>query len=308
MAETAPASVAPARSSGPHLEARRVSVAYGSRRALDAIDFEVRAGEVVGLLGPNGAGKSTLVRALSGVIPLAGGEVRVLGQELGTLLRRELARRVAVVPQEPRFDFSFSALEIVLMGRHPHLGGLAFESDRDVALARNALARCGALHLAGRPIDQLSSGERQRIVFARALAQETPILLLDEPASFLDLRFQVELFDRVRELAEEGSAVVAVLHDLNLAAEYCDRVVLLQAGRVFAAGPTAEVLTFQNLTAVYETEIYVDVNDITGGLVVTPLSSRARRRLQESRQTEAASQAPVDETRAAGPPSGLRAP
>ena len=114
---------------------------------------------------------------------------------------------------------------------------------------------------------------------SRALAQQAPILLLDEPASFLDLRFQVELFDRVRELADEGTGVVAVLHDLNLAAEYCDRVVLLQGGRVVAAGPTAEVLTYKNLTAVYETEIYVDLNDITGALVVTPLSSRARRRL-----------------------------
>jgi iron complex transport system ATP-binding protein len=260
------------------LEVRELAVAYGSRLALAGVDLELRSGSVVGLLGPNGAGKSTLVRALSGVAGFAG-SVKVMGDDLRTLARKELARRIAVVPQEPRFDFPFSALEVVVMGRHPHLGGLAFESAADLAIARQALERCGALHLAQRPIDQLSSGERQRIVFARALAQQAPILLLDEPASFLDLRFQVELFDRVRELADGGTGVVAVLHDLNLAAEYCDRIVLLQAGRVVAAGPTAEVLTYKNLTAVYETEIYVDLNDITGALVVTPLSTRARRRL-----------------------------
>ena len=263
------------------LEVRDLAVAYGSRLALAGVDLVLEPGRVVGLLGPNGAGKSTLVRALTGVAGYTG-TVRVAGDDLRSLPRKEIARRIAVVPQEPRFDFPFTALEVVVMGRHPHLAGLAFESAGDLAIARQALARCGAGHLAERPIDQLSSGERQRIVFARALAQQAPILLLEEPASFLDLRFQVELFDRVRELADEGTGVVAVLHDLNLAAEYCDRIVLLQGGRVFAAGATADVLTYRNLTAVYETEIYVDLNDITGGLVVTPLSSRARRRLGQT--------------------------
>jgi iron complex transport system ATP-binding protein len=265
----------------PLLEVRNLTVAYGSRLALAGVDLRLEPGSVVGLLGPNGAGKSTLVRAVSGVLAGFSGSVKVAGDDLRSLPRKEVARRIAVVPQEPRFDFPFTALEVVVMGRHPHLGSLAFESACDFEIARQALARCGALHLAARPIDELSSGERQRIVFARALAQKAPILLLDEPASFLDLRFQVELFDRVRELADEGTGVVAVLHDLNLAAEYCDRVVLLQGGRVVAAGPTAEVLTYQHLTAVYETEIYVDLNDITGALVVTPLSSRARRRLRQ---------------------------
>ena len=263
------------------LEVHDLAVTYGARPALAGLDLILEPGSVVGLLGPNGAGKSTLVRTLSGVTRYSG-SVKIAGDDLRTLARKEVARRIAVVPQEPRFDFPFSALEVVVMGRHPHLAGLAFESADDLAIARQALARCGASHLAERPIDELSSGERQRIVFARALAQQAPILLLDEPASFLDLRYQVELFDRVRELADEGTGIVAVLHDLNLAAEYCDRVVLLQGGRVVAAGPTAEVLTYQHLTAVYETEIYVDVNDITGALVVTPLSSRARRRLRES--------------------------
>ena len=217
---------------------------------------------------------------------LLDGRHRVLGDELSDLPRRTAARRLAVVPQEPVFELPFTALEVVLLGRHPHLAGLAFESARDLQLAREALARVGAADLADRSIDELSAGERQRIVFARALAQDAPVLLLDEPASFLDLRYQVELFDRLRELAREGRAILAVLHDLNLAAEYCDRVVLLAGGRVAAAGSTASVLTYPTLTRVYGTQVYVDLNDLTGALVVTPLSARARERLDGARRGE----------------------
>jgi iron complex transport system ATP-binding protein len=165
------------------------------------------------------------------------------------------------------------------MGRHPHLAGLAFETHRDVELARVALDRCGARPFESRSIHELSSGERQRVVFARALAQEPRALLLDEPASFLDIRHQTELYDLVRDLAAEGTTVLTVLHDLNLAAEYCDRIYLLREGRVAAAGPTDEVLTYSNLTRVYETEVYVDTNDLTGQLIVVPLSGRVRRQL-----------------------------
>jgi cobalamin transport system ATP-binding protein len=224
-----------------------------------------------------------LVRLISGVLPAQAGSVRLCGEEITTMRRAAVARRLAVVPQEPRFDLPFTVLETVLLGRHPHLAGVSFESARDLELAEAALERCGAGELAERAIDELSAGERQRIVFARALAQEAPLLLLDEPASFLDLRFQVELFDRVRDLAAEGRAVLAVLHDLNLAAEYCDRVALVADGRLQAVGPTATTLTYANLTRAYGTEVYVDLNDLTGGLVVTPLSARARARLARQR-------------------------
>lgn len=256
-----------------------VAVCYRERRALDGVSFAIAPGEVVGLLGPNGSGKSTLLRAVSGVLPYERGSIRVLGQEVAATPRRELARRLAVVGQEGRSEFAWSALEVVLLGRHPHLSGLAFESERDVELAHRALARCGAAALADRPLGELSAGERQRVLVARALAQEPRVLLLDEALSSLDLRYQVELCDRVRELAGEGVAVMTVFHDLSLAAEYCDRVALLEEGRLAACGPTAEVLTYARLTRVFATEIYVDVNDLTGGLVVTPLSSRARRAL-----------------------------
>jgi iron complex transport system ATP-binding protein len=261
------------------LRARGVSFAWAGEHGVAGVDLDVAAGEIVGLLGPNGAGKSTLVRVLSATVGPATGSIRLLGDEIGALARREIARRVAVVPQEPVFQFPFTVLEVVLLGRHPHLAGLAFESAADIDKALAALARVGAADLAERPIAELSSGERQRVVVARALAQETPLLLLDEPASFLDLRHQVALFDLLRELADEGRGILAVLHDLNLAAEYCDRVILLGAGRVAAAGATADVLTYANLTRLYGTEVYVDVHDLTGGLVVTPLSARARARL-----------------------------
>jgi iron complex transport system ATP-binding protein len=267
---------------GVRLETSGLRFAYAERPVLDGIDVSVEPGEVVGLVGPNGSGKSTLIRVLSGVLDAYAGSVRIGGDELRDLSRTELARRIAVVPQEPSFGFPFTALEIVLMGRHPHLAGLAFESARDVALAREALERCGAAELAARPIQELSSGERQRVVFAKALAQEPLALLLDEPASFLDIRHKVELYETVREHAHDrGGTVLTALHDLNLAAEYCDRVYLLHTGRVAASGPTADVFTYPNLTRVFETEIYVDLNALTGRLLVAPLSRRARQKLEE---------------------------
>jgi iron complex transport system ATP-binding protein len=264
------------------VETRELSFAYDGRPVLDRVTLRAEPGEVVGLLGPNGSGKSTLIKLLSGVLEPGSGSVLVGEMPIETLPRRELARRLAVVPQEPTFAFSFTALEIVLMGRHPHLAGLSFESAADVELASAALQRCAADELAEREIHELSAGERQRVVFARALAQQPRVLLLDEPASFLDIRHQVEIYDIVRELAvERRCSVLTVMHDLNLAAEYCDRIYLLRDGRVEADGPTAEVFTYANLTRVFDTDVWVDTHALTGGLLVLPLSGRARDRLKE---------------------------
>jgi iron complex transport system ATP-binding protein len=252
------------------VSAEGLTFAYRGRPVLSGVDLRVLPGEVVGLLGPNGSGKSTVIKLLSGVLPGYGGSARIDGAEVRVLPRRELARKVAVVPQESAFAFPFTVLEVVLMGRHPHLAGLAFEGERDVELARRALDRCGVLELTGRNVQELSSGERQRVVLARALAQDTPLLLLDEAASFLDIRHQLHFYRLARELAQERRAgILAVIHDLGMAAAYCDRVCLLQEGRVAAAGPVAEVMTGENLSRVFETGLRVE-RDPEGGIRIRP--------------------------------------
>jgi len=259
------------------IEVADLTFSYGSTPVLRGVTLNAAAGEIVGLLGPNGSGKSTLVRVLSGVLAGYGGSARIGADEVRETPARQLAGRLAVVPQEMRFGFAFSALEIVLMGRHPHMAGLAFEGEADLAIAREALRRCDAEEFSNRSIHELSSGERQRVIFAKALAQQPRALLLDEPASFLDIRHQVELYDIVREMGQAGCTVLSVMHDLNLAAEYCDRLYLLSEGSVAAGGSTEEVLTSEHLTRVFGTEIHVDINDLTGKPRITPLSRQARR-------------------------------
>jgi cobalamin transport system ATP-binding protein len=262
------------------LEARNLSFSYGESVVVDDVSFRLAPGEMLGIVGPNGSGKSTLVRLLSGVLAPESGEVRLRGRPLASYSRRQLGQAIAVVPQDTVIEFPFSVTEVVLMGRAPHLGGFAFEGDRDVEVAHAAMERTGVLHLAHRSIHELSGGERQRVVLARALAQEATLMLLDEPGAFLDIRHAVEIYDLLQDLQREGRSIITVLHDLNLAALYCDRVALLKAGRLFRLGTPADVITYPVLTEVYETEVYVDTNDITGAVNVLPLSRIYRERLR----------------------------
>jgi iron complex transport system ATP-binding protein len=257
-----------------------VTFGYGREPAVRDVSFAVERGEFLGIIGPNGSGKSTLLRLMSGVRRPWTGEVRVGGRPLASYRQRELSRIVAVVPQETTIDFPYSVLEVVLFGRTPHLGGFAFESERDLEAARRAMERTDVTHLSGRAITELSGGERQRVILARALAQEPSILLLDEPGAFLDIRHEVETYDLLRELKEQGMTIVSVLHDLNLAALYCERVALLDTGRMDSLGTPAEVMTYPILTRVYGTEIYVSMNDITGALNVLPLNRQQRERIR----------------------------
>ncbi len=259
---------------------RNVTFGYDRRVVVDDVSFDVRPGEFLGIIGPNGSGKSTLLRLMSGLLRRGGGELSIDGRSIERYRRRELSRMLAVVPQETAIAFPFSVMEVVLFGRTPHFGGFGFEGDRDLAAARRAMERTDTTALAGRAITELSGGERQRVVLARALAQEPRYLLLDEPAAFLDIRHEVEMYDLLRDLQREGMTVVTVLHDLNLAALYCERVVLLDQGRVAMAGTPAEVLTYATLTRVYGTEIYVSLNDITGSINVLPLNRAHRERLR----------------------------
>ncbi|HLB63038.1 MAG TPA: ABC transporter ATP-binding protein [Actinomycetota bacterium] len=237
------------------LELRGVTAGYGARSVLSDVTLSVGAGEVVGLVGPNGSGKTTLVRVASRTLRPSAGEVLVAGHDPYRLSGSQAARLVAVVPQDVAPAFSFTALEVTLMGRSPHLSRWGSSDPEDWAVARRAMAAVGVQHLADRPLEELSGGERQRVVLAQALAQDAPVLLLDEPTTHLDLRHVLDLLSLVRVLAErDGRAVLAVFHDLNLAASACDRVAVLDGGRLVLLGRPEEVLTHVMLLDVYGVE------------------------------------------------------
>ncbi len=256
--------------SPPKLELKGVSMVLGHQCVLDRIDLAVGAGEVVGLIGPNGAGKTSLLRLAAGSLEPTQGEVR-LGSELsGSLSRRALARRVALVPQDMHVPFPFRVGELVLMGRTPHQPWVGLESDEDVERAREALARLGIESLSDREVTTLSGGERQLVLFARALVQDPGLLLLDEPTAFLDLRHRLEVLQEVRAFVGSGRAALIVSHDLSLSARTCDRIVLLGEGRVIADGAPGEVLRPDFLRAAFgiETRCFEGPD---GGLVVVPM-------------------------------------
>jgi iron complex transport system ATP-binding protein len=257
------------------LNAVDVVAGYGDVEILHGVSMDLRAGELLAIVGPNGAGKSTLLKVLGGTLARRRGTVELFGRPLESYDRRSLATIVAAVAQENSIAFQFSVLEAVLMGRAPHLGAFHFETRRDLEIAHSALVHFDLLALARRPIQELSGGERKRVFLARALAQEAKIALLDEPTAFLDLKHVADIFSRFRALcAERGMAVVATLHDLNAAALYADRVLLMKDGAAIACGSAEAVLTEENLRAVYDTEVYVGRNPSSGALVVLPVAHR----------------------------------
>jgi iron complex transport system ATP-binding protein len=237
------------------LQLDRVCAGYKARQVLQDVSLALRPGRVLAVLGPNGAGKSTLVRVCLGLHAAVSGQVSVNGRGLGGLARRELARELAWVPQSSNDAGEFTALELVLMGRAPHLSLWGLPSSSDVAKAQAALEALGLGAIAARRVSSLSGGERRLVLLCRALVQEPKVLVLDEPTAFLDLRHQVEALRHVRRLAQEGMAALAVLHDVNLASAYADEVLLLKQGRVLAAGPTREVLTGERLQELYDVEM-----------------------------------------------------
>ena len=255
------------------IELRGVTVELGGRAVVDAVDMAVGDGEWVGLIGPNGAGKTTLLRAIARLVPFAG-EITIDGRPVGDLSRAELARTLAVVPQEPSTPPWMTVAEYVLLGRTPHLGPLAKEGTRDRDAAARALARLDLLPFGDRRLGTLSGGEKQRVVVARALAQEARVVLLDEPTAALDIGHQqqaLELLDGLR--AESGLTLVAAMHDLTLAAQYADRMVLLDAGRVAADGSPADVLTEALIAQHYGAA--TDVVPVGDRLAVVPRRARA---------------------------------
>jgi len=234
------------------LKIEHLIVSYNTRRVLQDVSLSVQSGEIVALIGPNGAGKSTLIRAVSGVIPSQSGRVRTNGDDFHSLAPMQRAKYLAVVPQAVLLPPAFTVWETVLMGRTPYLGFLGQTSPADEEIARNGLKRVNAFGLADRRVGELSGGEAQRVLLARALCQSTPILLLDEPTAHLDLQYQVSLLDLVHDLAHHDKlAVLIALHDLNLAARYADRIALMVAGEIKASGTPREVLTPELISEAY---------------------------------------------------------
>lgn len=243
----------------PAIEFVDVRFSYGATPLLDALSFRVTPGEFVGVIGPNGAGKTTVLRLLTGLLAPTGGVVRIGGHRVQDIPAAERARVMAVVPQNERVAFPHTVESMVLLGRFPHTSALGYERDSDREAAAQAMERVGIAAFAGRGMDELSGGEQHRVFIARALAQETPILLLDEPNAHLDLRHQAALFELLARLhRDEGRSILIITHDLNLASMYCDRILLLADGHATAWGAPAEVLREDILTRHFGIRVQID--------------------------------------------------
>lgn len=235
-----------------------VSLGYNHRAILQNVSMKASAGQVLGLVGPNGSGKSTLIKGMTRVIDIFSGRILVDGRDIKTINRDELARLVATVPQSPALPGAFTAFEVVLMGRTPHLGLLRYEGGKDLAVAWQAMEATHTHSFAERRVSELSGGERQRLVIARALTQQPKVMLLDEPTANLDINHQVEILNLVKSLClEQSLTVIIALHDLNLAAQYCDWMVMLNGGKVYAEGTPLDILTAPNIKKVYGAEVCV---------------------------------------------------
>ncbi len=240
--------------------------------ALGPLDVSLSAGEILGIVGPNGAGKTTLLRLLNGFLRPHSGLIALNGERLSALKARTIARSIAFVPHQAPATFPYRALEIVLMGRLPHLAPLRSEKASDEQVARRAMMETDTAHLADRYFGELSGGERQRVMIAMALAQEPRVLLLDEPTSHLDIKHVASVFDVLVSLAKgQGLAVAAVLHDLNLASGYCDQLLMMASGKAEALGRPSDVLSVQNIKRVFETEVSMVRNQSTGTPFVFPV-------------------------------------
>ncbi|WP_037970750.1 ABC transporter ATP-binding protein [Streptosporangium amethystogenes] len=258
------------------LQAVDLKLGYGDRVVVDGLDLGIEAGTVTAVIGPNGCGKSTLLRAMGRLLKPSGGEVLLDGKRIDRMPSREVARILGVLPQSPSAPEGLTVADLVSRGRHPHQTWYRQWSSDDESAVGAALAMTGLLDLGDRPLDELSGGQRQRAWISMALAQGTDLLLLDEPTTFLDLAHQIEVLELVRRLhGELGRTVVMVLHDLNLAARYADRLVAMRDGRVVAAGPPSEVLTEALLAEVFELDAKIIEDPVAGTPLVVPIATRS---------------------------------
>ncbi len=247
------------------IEVRSIFFRYHQEWVLQDISFRIEKGEFIAVIGPNGSGKTSLLKILYRLLAPQQGEVFLGGVPLYQIARQEIAKRIAVVPQETHSLFPFSVMEIVLMGRSPYLGSLMFESKKDLEIARKALEWTDTLSFSERPVDELSGGERKRVFIARALAQEPDIILLDEPTATLDIHHQIDFLQCILDLNQEkGLTIVMASHDINLASEFCDRLILLNSGRIDQIGTSKEVITAENIERVYGSNVWVDQSPVSG--------------------------------------------
>ncbi|MFO0762799.1 MAG: ABC transporter ATP-binding protein [Byssovorax sp.] len=263
--------------SPPAVEITAARVGYGPEDALSEVSLTVHAGELCAVLGPNGAGKSTLVKLLSGAIRPRAGTVKIAGHDLGALDRRAIARLVAVVPQQVEVALGFTVREVVMMGRAPHQGAWMSATLADRQAVDRAAEACELLDLLDRPVSALSGGEQKRVAIARALAQEAQVLILDEAGAHLDVRHAIAINEVVsREIEQRGLSCIHVLHDLNAAAQYADRIALLKSGKIVAFGTVEEVMTYRQLKEVFEIELFVGVNELDETRYFLPVRPRSR--------------------------------
>ena len=251
------------------ISAQNLSYRIQAETLLDSVDLHADQGQLVGLIGPNGAGKSTLLRAISGILNYREGTVRLDGDDLKSLSSRDIAAGLALIPQIAPYTHGFTSMELVLMGRYPHLGRFQIEGKEDDRIARDAMRMTRTEQFADRTLDTLSGGERQRVFVSRALAQQPRVLLLDEPTSNLDVLHQLKVLDLVRQLIDDGLTAVAAIHDLNMAARYCDRLVLLKNGRVLAEGSPEEVLRPETIRSAFGVRAAVYRDPMTDSLAIS---------------------------------------
>ena len=251
------------------LQIRDLTIGYEENIIISGIDAEIKTGELIGIIGRNGAGKSTLLKTIRGLLPAKKGEVLYFGQPMEAYGEKELARRVAYLQQNVETGFGYTGLDIVLTGRYPYMKWWESEKDDDKELARDCMSYTGTLDLAERPVTEVSGGQKQRILLAKVLAQQTPLLFLDEPTTGLDMVYREEIFRFARELANMGKTILMVVHELDLAAAYCSRIFLLGEGKLLADGAPGQVLTESLLSRAYEADISVEKNPKNGRLEIT---------------------------------------
>lgn len=248
-----------------------LTFAYAEDPVLRDVSLNFQAGEFTGVIGPNGSGKSTLLKLIGGILPSPSETVFFKNRELNRYRKKDLAISIAWIPQEKQIAFSFKVIDIVLMGRHPYLSPLSFEGEDDYQIAQAAMKQTQVLEFADRSFNEISGGEKQRVMIASAISQKPEVMLLDEPTSALDIKYQIEILNILRQLNErENKSLILAMHDLHLASKFCKRLVLLKEGQVFCEGPPAEVLQKEILEEVYEVKVKIFKDDEDGSLLVVP--------------------------------------